>query len=179
MKRQQIQLLCVCVLVSRWAVCVALCCVVLLVVVCNLLGLVLGPLGLTPSEDPTKRSCTADSGGTFLVMWVPPWFLGKCFFSLPELLVDLWPGCGCRGAGFSFLFSWLFMIVVVLLFLVGGNVYTLVCRPWNDGQLLKVARYITETRTGHRVQKHCKLCVEYLCVNIIASSVHSSLIRQI
>ncbi|XP_060943228.1 prominin-2 [Limanda limanda] len=93
----------------RWGVCVFLCCVVLLVVVCNLLGLVLGPLGLTPSEDPTKRSCTSDSGGTFLVM----------------------------GAGFSFLFSWLFMIVVVLLFLVGGNVYVLVCRPWNDGQLLK------------------------------------------
>ncbi|XP_034464377.1 prominin-2 [Hippoglossus hippoglossus] len=94
----------------RWGVCVALCCVVLLVVVCNLLGLVLGPLGLSPSADPTKRSCTADSGGTFLVM----------------------------GAGFSFLFSWLFMIVVVLLFLVGGNVYILVCRPWNDGQLLKL-----------------------------------------
>ncbi|XP_062257388.1 prominin-2 [Platichthys flesus] len=93
----------------RWGVCVALCCVVLLVVVCNLLGLVLGPLGLTPSADPTKRSCMADCGGTFLVM----------------------------GAGFSFLFSWLFMIVVVLLFLVGGNVYVLVCRPWNDGQLLK------------------------------------------
>nr|XP_019943744.1 PREDICTED: prominin-1-A-like [Paralichthys olivaceus] len=94
----------------RWGVFVALCCVVLLVVVCNLLGLVLGPLGLTPSADPTKRSCTADCGGTFLMM----------------------------GAGFSFLFSWLFMIVVVLLFLVGGNLYTMVCRPWNDGQLLKI-----------------------------------------
>ena len=53
---------------SRWAVCVALCCVVLLVVVCNLLGLVLGPLGLRPKADPTKRSCTADCGGTFLMM---------------------------------------------------------------------------------------------------------------
>ncbi|XP_039996117.1 prominin-2 isoform X1 [Xiphias gladius] len=93
----------------RWKVCVALCCVVLLVVVCNVLGLVLGPLGLTPKVDPTKRSCTANCGGTFLMM----------------------------GAGFSFLFSWLFMIVVVLLFLLGGNVYTLLCRPWNNGQLLK------------------------------------------
>ncbi|XP_040906134.1 prominin-2 [Toxotes jaculatrix] len=93
----------------RWKVCVAVCCVVLLVVVCNLLGLVLGPLGLTPKGDPTKRSTTANCGGTFLMM----------------------------GAGFSFLFSWLFMIVVVVLFLLGGNLFTLVCRPWSSGELLK------------------------------------------
>ncbi|XP_070696693.1 prominin-2 [Pempheris klunzingeri] len=94
----------------RWGVCVALCCVVLLVVVCNLLGLILGPVGLTPKADPTKRSCTADCGGTFLMM----------------------------GAGFSFLFSWLFMIVVLVLFLLGGNVYTLICQPWSSGELLKL-----------------------------------------
>uniref|UniRef100_A0A3Q2UZI4 Prominin-1-A-like n=1 Tax=Haplochromis burtoni TaxID=8153 RepID=A0A3Q2UZI4_HAPBU len=94
----------------RWSVCVTLCCVVLLVVVCNALGLVLGPLGLKPKEDPMKRSCTANCGGIFLMM----------------------------SAGFSFLFSWLFMIVVIILFLVGENVYTLVCRPWNNGQLLKL-----------------------------------------
>ncbi|KAM9365200.1 prominin-2 [Pholidichthys leucotaenia] len=93
----------------RWAVCVAVCCVVLLVVVCNFLGLVLGPLGLAPEKDPTKRSGTSDCGGTFLMM----------------------------SAGFSFLFSWLFMIAVVILFVLGGNVYTLVCRPWNSGALLK------------------------------------------
>lgn len=57
-----------CVHFSRWGVCVVLCCVVLLVVVCNLLGLALGPLGLSPKADPTKRSCTADCGGTFLLM---------------------------------------------------------------------------------------------------------------
>uniref|UniRef100_A0A669AV02 Prominin-1-A n=1 Tax=Oreochromis niloticus TaxID=8128 RepID=A0A669AV02_ORENI len=94
----------------RWSVCVTLCCVVLLVVVCNVLGLVLGPLGLKPKEDPMKRSCTADCGGIFLMM----------------------------SAGFSFLFSWLFMIAVLILFLVGGNVYTLVCRSWTNGQLLKL-----------------------------------------
>ncbi|KAM7408753.1 hypothetical protein PAMA_002471 [Pampus argenteus] len=93
----------------RWGVCLALSCVVLLVVVCNLLGLFLGPVGLKSKSDPAKRSCTADSGGTFLMM----------------------------GAGFSFLFSWLFMIVVLLLFLLGGNVYTLVCQPWSNGKLLK------------------------------------------
>lgn len=48
----------------------------------------------------------------------------------------------CSGAGFSFLFSWLFMIVVLLLFLLGGNTYTLICQPWNNGQLLKV---VTDT----------------------------------
>ncbi|TDH01246.1 hypothetical protein EPR50_G00178260 [Perca flavescens] len=94
----------------RWTVCVVLCCVVLLVVLCNLLGLVLGPLGLTPKADPTKRSCTSDCGGIFLIM----------------------------GAGFSFLFSWLFMIGVLVLFLLGGNVYTLLCRPWSNGELLKL-----------------------------------------
>ncbi|KAM7385625.1 hypothetical protein PAMP_001700 [Pampus punctatissimus] len=93
----------------RWGVCLALSCIVLLVVVCNLLGLFLGPVGLKSKSDPTKRSCTADSGGTFLMM----------------------------GAGFSFLFSWLFMIVVLVLFLLGGNVYTLVCQPWSNGKLLK------------------------------------------
>ncbi|XP_075933426.1 prominin-2-like [Anarhichas minor] len=99
-----------CVNLFRWGVCVAVCCVVLLVVVCNFLGLVLGPLGLTPKANPTERSGTADCGGTFLMM----------------------------GAVFSFLFSWLFMIAVLLLFLLGGNVYTLLCRPWTDGQLLKL-----------------------------------------
>ncbi|MEQ2229523.1 hypothetical protein ILYODFUR_019741 [Ilyodon furcidens] len=93
----------------RWRVGMALCFVVLLVVVCNILGLVLGPLGLSPKEDPTRRSCTSDCGGIFLMM----------------------------GAGFSFLFSWLFMIVVLLLFLLGGNMYTLICRPWNNGLLLQ------------------------------------------
>uniref|UniRef100_A0A3Q3WNA7 Uncharacterized protein n=1 Tax=Mola mola TaxID=94237 RepID=A0A3Q3WNA7_MOLML len=98
-----------CLCFSRWGVCLVICCVVLLVVLCNLLGLVLGPLGLRSKADPTKRSCTADCGGTFLMM----------------------------GAGFSFLFSWLFMLIVLLLFLLGGNVYTLLCQPWNNGQLLK------------------------------------------
>ncbi|CAK6982882.1 prominin-2 [Scomber scombrus] len=93
----------------RWGVSIVLCCMILLVVVCNVLGLFFGPVGLKPKSDPTKRSCTADCGGTFLMI----------------------------GAGFSFLFCWLFMILVILLFLVGGNMYTLVCHPWNNGKLLK------------------------------------------
>ncbi|TNN00014.1 hypothetical protein fugu_013046 [Takifugu bimaculatus] len=93
----------------RWAIFLIVSCVVLLVVLCNLLGLVLGPLGLRPNSQPTDRSCTADCGGTFFMM----------------------------GAGFSFLFSWLFMIIVLLLFLLGGNVYTLICEPWKTGELLQ------------------------------------------
>ncbi|KAK7930840.1 hypothetical protein WMY93_007235 [Mugilogobius chulae] len=42
-----------------------------------------------------------------------------------------------RGAGFSFLISWLFMIIVLILFLVGGNAYTLLCKTWRNGELLK------------------------------------------
>ncbi|KAM8852893.1 prominin-2 [Synchiropus picturatus] len=93
----------------RWKVTIALCCVVLLVVVCNILGLVLGPVGLQHSEDPTKRSQTADCGGTFLMM----------------------------SAGISFLFSWLFMIIVLVLFILGGNVYSVLCQPWSEGELLE------------------------------------------
>ncbi|KAJ0067178.1 hypothetical protein NL108_012906, partial [Boleophthalmus pectinirostris] len=94
----------------RWCVCIALCCVILLVVVCNLLGLSLGPLGLKSKVEPTKRSCVSDCGGTFFMI----------------------------GAGFSFIISWLFMILVLILFLIGGNAYTLLCKPWNNGELFQV-----------------------------------------
>ncbi|KAK0135623.1 Prominin-2 [Merluccius polli] len=94
---------------TKWGVCVAICCLVLLVVVCNILGLLLGPAGLRPKEDPSKRSCTTNCGGTFLMI----------------------------GAGFSFIFSWLFMLLVLLLFLLGGNLFTLVCKPWDNGELLQ------------------------------------------
>ncbi|XP_061693739.1 prominin-2 [Syngnathoides biaculeatus] len=95
----------------RWRVCIVLCCLVLLVVLCNLLGLVLGPLGLKQAEDPTARSCLANCGGIILMI----------------------------GASVSFLFSWLLMLVVTLLFLAGGNVHTLVCQPWRTGELLEFA----------------------------------------
>uniref|UniRef100_A0A3B4B8W0 Prominin 2 n=1 Tax=Periophthalmus magnuspinnatus TaxID=409849 RepID=A0A3B4B8W0_9GOBI len=94
----------------RWCVCITLCCVILLVVVCNVFGLALGPLGLKSKVEPTKRSCTSDCGGTFFMM----------------------------GAGFSFLISWLFMILVLILFLIGANAYTLLCKPWRNGELLQL-----------------------------------------
>ncbi|KAK3573057.1 hypothetical protein QTP86_012302 [Hemibagrus guttatus] len=94
----------------RWNIAVILCCLILLVVVCNLLGLILGPAGLVPRDDPTVRTSTANCGGLFLM----------------------------TGVGFSFLFSWIFMIVVLILFLVGGNMYTLICVPWNNQQLFEL-----------------------------------------
>lgn len=60
----------VCVCVYRWIIAVILCCLILLVVVCNLLGLVLGPAGLIPKVDPTERSSTANCGGLFLMACV-------------------------------------------------------------------------------------------------------------
>ncbi|XP_068183415.1 prominin-2 [Antennarius striatus] len=93
----------------RWGLCLLLCLGVLLVVLCNLLGLLLGPLGQKSKVDPKRRSCISNCGGIFLMM----------------------------GTGFSFIFCWLLMIVVLLLFLLGGNVYTLVCHPWSTGRLLQ------------------------------------------
>ncbi|XP_053477313.1 prominin-2 [Ictalurus furcatus] len=94
----------------RWIIAIILCCLILLVVMCNLLGLMLGPSGLVPKNDPTDRSSTANCGGLFLM----------------------------AGVGFSFLFSWIFMIIVLILFLVGGNMYTLICVPWKTQQLFQI-----------------------------------------
>ncbi|XP_078499738.1 prominin-1-A-like [Lissotriton helveticus] len=94
----------------RWSVGVALSCIVLLIVLCNVFGLLLGPIGLKSKVDPTERSCASNSGGNFFM----------------------------AGAGFSFIFSWLLMIVVLALFLIGGNSFTLICKPWDNQQLFKV-----------------------------------------
>ncbi|XP_007249531.3 prominin-2 [Astyanax mexicanus] len=94
----------------RWSVALVLCCLILLVVVCNLLGLLLGPAGLRPKSDPTNRSSTANCGGLFLM----------------------------AGVGFSFLFSWIFMIIVLILFVVFGNTYTLLCVPWQSRELFQL-----------------------------------------
>ncbi|XP_035167812.1 prominin-1-A-like [Oxyura jamaicensis] len=94
----------------RWSVCALLCCLVLLVVLCNLLGLLLGPLGLKESALPTQRSCLSNTGGDFFM----------------------------AGVGFSFIFSWLLMLVVLLTFLLGGNSYMLICESWRSQQLFQL-----------------------------------------
>ncbi|XP_015271415.1 PREDICTED: prominin-1-A-like [Gekko japonicus] len=88
---------------------ICLCCLVLLIIVLNALGLLCGAFGLDTRAPPTKRGCLSNSGGDFLM----------------------------ASVGFSFIFAWLLMLLVLLTFLVGGNIYTLVCRPWATGQLLQ------------------------------------------
>ncbi|XP_049591536.1 prominin-2 isoform X1 [Syngnathus scovelli] len=93
-----------------WRVCISLSFAVLVVVLCNVLGLILGRIGLEEPQEPTKRSSIANCGGiSFMV-----------------------------GASWSFLFSWLLMLPVTLLLLVGGNVHALVCRPWSSGEMLEI-----------------------------------------
>ncbi|XP_048360975.1 prominin-1-A-like isoform X1 [Sphaerodactylus townsendi] len=92
----------------RWIVGICLCCMVLLIIVLNALGLLCGAFGLDSRASPTKRGCLSNSGGDFLM----------------------------ASVGFSFIFAWLLMLLVLLTFLVGGNVYALMCRPWASGQLL-------------------------------------------
>ncbi|XP_051773753.1 prominin-2 [Ctenopharyngodon idella] len=95
--------------ISR-AVGLTLSCLILLVVICNVLGLLLGTAGLNAKDNPTKRSGTSNCGGIFFM----------------------------AGVGFSFLFSWIFMLVVLILFIVGGNTYTLVCEPWQNKEIIQV-----------------------------------------
>ncbi|KAK7140282.1 hypothetical protein R3I94_012785 [Phoxinus phoxinus] len=95
--------------ISR-AIGLTLSCLILLVVICNILGLLLGTAGLNAEDNPTERSGTSNCGGIFFM----------------------------AGVGFSFLFSWIFMLVVLILFIVGGNTYTMVCKPWQNKELIQV-----------------------------------------
>ncbi|NXX85378.1 PRM1A protein, partial [Urocolius indicus] len=68
------------------------------------------PLGLKENVLPTKRSCLSNAGGNFFM----------------------------AGVGFSFIFSWLLMLVVLVTFVLGGNVYMLICEPWHSQQLFQL-----------------------------------------
>ncbi|NWT02007.1 PRM1A protein, partial [Mionectes macconnelli] len=68
------------------------------------------PLGLKEGVPPTKRSGLSDAGGNFFM----------------------------AGVGFSFIFSWLLMLVVMIIFLLGGNVYMLFCESWRNQQLFQL-----------------------------------------
>ncbi|XP_074015173.1 prominin-1-A-like [Numenius arquata] len=94
----------------RWSICALLCCMVLLVVLCNVFGLLLGPLGLKESVLPTQRSSLSNAGGNFFM----------------------------AGVGFSFIFSWLLMLPVLVTFVLGGNIYVLVCESWRSQQLFQL-----------------------------------------
>ncbi|XP_054100453.2 prominin-2 [Callithrix jacchus] len=95
----------------RWIVGCVLCSVVLLVVLCNLLGLNLGIWGLSAREDPSHSEAKGEAGARFLM----------------------------AGVGLSFLFAAPLILLVFATFLVGGNVQTLVCRSWESGELFEFA----------------------------------------
>ncbi|XP_066233780.1 prominin-2 isoform X1 [Saccopteryx leptura] len=91
----------------RWIMGCVLCSVVLLVVVCNLVGLNLGIWGLSAQEDPSHWQAKGRTGARILMV----------------------------GVGISFLFAAPLILLVFSTFLVGGNLQTLVCRSWENGEL--------------------------------------------
>ncbi|XP_051473861.1 prominin-1 isoform X12 [Apus apus] len=106
----------------RWLGCLILCCMVVLILVFYYLGLLCGTCGFDKQASPTTRGCISNTGGNFLM----------------------------AGVGFSFLFSWVLMVVVVLTFVTGGNVEKLVCEPFEDKTLFKVLD------TPYLLNKHWK-----------------------
>ncbi|XP_057705358.1 prominin-1-A isoform X2 [Corythoichthys intestinalis] len=94
----------------RWTGCVALCCMLVLVLAFNYLGLLCGTLGYDKHASPTTRGCISNTGGTMLM----------------------------AGVGFSFIFSWVLMGLLTALFLVGGNMEKLICEPYHTKELFKV-----------------------------------------
>ncbi|XP_026127037.1 prominin-1-A-like [Carassius auratus] len=94
----------------RWIGCVVICCMVVLVLTFNFLGLLCGSCGYDKNATPTTRGCLSNSGGNLLM----------------------------ASVGFSFIFSWVLMGVVVTSFIVGGNVEKLVCEPLANRQIFKI-----------------------------------------
>ncbi|XP_066516144.1 prominin 1 b [Hoplias malabaricus] len=94
----------------RWIACVVVCCTVVLILAFNILGLMCGYCGYDKNVTPTTRGCLSNTGGNLLM----------------------------AGVGFSFIFSWILMGVVVTTFVIGGNVEKLVCEPLASKQLFMV-----------------------------------------
>uniref|UniRef100_A0AAQ4PAR8 Prominin 1a n=1 Tax=Gasterosteus aculeatus aculeatus TaxID=481459 RepID=A0AAQ4PAR8_GASAC len=94
----------------RWIGCIALCCMVVLVLAFNYLGLLCGTLGYDKHASPTTRGCISNTGGTMLM----------------------------AGVGFTVIFSWVLMGVVTAIFLAGGNVEKLFCEPFHTKDVFKV-----------------------------------------
>ncbi|XP_005402572.1 PREDICTED: prominin-1 isoform X2 [Chinchilla lanigera] len=81
-----------------------------LIVVFFYLGLFCGVWGFDEHATPTSRGCVSNTGGIFLMV----------------------------GVGFTFLFCWLLMILVVLTFTIGVNMQKLVCEPYANRQLFQI-----------------------------------------
>ncbi|KAM3622626.1 uncharacterized protein V6R79_001298 [Siganus canaliculatus] len=94
----------------RWIACVAVLCMVVLVLAFNILGLLCGTCGYDKQASPTTRGCMSNTGGNLLM----------------------------AGVGFSFIFAWVLMAIVSAMFVVGGNVEKLLCEPLANRQLFKI-----------------------------------------
>uniref|UniRef100_A0A8C4I6B0 Prominin 1 b n=1 Tax=Dicentrarchus labrax TaxID=13489 RepID=A0A8C4I6B0_DICLA len=75
----------------RWIGCVAVLCLVVLVLAFNILGLLCGSCGYDKQATPTTRGCLSNTGGNLLM----------------------------AGVGFSFIFVWVLMAMVTTFFIVG------------------------------------------------------------
>uniref|UniRef100_A0A8C5WUA0 Prominin 1 n=1 Tax=Laticauda laticaudata TaxID=8630 RepID=A0A8C5WUA0_LATLA len=98
----------------RWLGCLILCCMVILILVFFYLGLLCGTCGYDKNATPTTRGCVSNTGGNFLM----------------------------AGVTFSFLFSWLLMLTVVVTFITGGNMEKLICESFDDKTLFQVRHSI-------------------------------------
>ncbi|XP_060044287.1 prominin-1 isoform X5 [Erinaceus europaeus] len=94
----------------RWLGSLLICSLLSLIVVFYLLGLLCGTIGYSHGATPTRRGFVSNTGGVFLMV----------------------------GVGISFLFCWIFMALVVLTFVVGGNLEKLVCEPYQNRKLFRV-----------------------------------------
>ncbi|XP_040270406.1 prominin-2 isoform X2 [Bufo bufo] len=93
----------------RWVVGIVLCCILLLIAICTVLGLLFGLWGLYLLRDPESSRLRRRDGAGFL-------------------LIELY---------LSLIFSWLIILFVFITFLVGGNVQTLVCKHWANGNIYR------------------------------------------
>ncbi|XP_039182487.1 prominin-1 isoform X7 [Crotalus tigris] len=94
----------------RWLGCLILCCMMILILVFFYLGLLCGTCGYDKNATPTTRGCLSNTGGNFLM----------------------------AGVTFSFLFSWVLMLTVVVTFITGGNVEKLICESFHDKTLFQI-----------------------------------------
>ncbi|KAJ8384867.1 hypothetical protein AAFF_G00197770 [Aldrovandia affinis] len=94
----------------RWIGCIVVCCMVVLILAFNFLGLLCGTCGYDKHASPTTRGCLSNTGGILLM----------------------------AGVGFSFIFSWVLMGVVTATFVVGGNVEKLICESYESRQLFQI-----------------------------------------
>lgn len=94
----------------RWLGSLIVCGLLTLIVVFYCLGLLCGICGYDQSATPTKRGCLSNTGGVFLMV----------------------------GVAVSFIFCWMVMTIVVLTFVIGGNVEKLVCESYENRKLFQI-----------------------------------------